>query len=267
MKNTSLVVVGTGIKFLLHLTLEAEINIKNADKVLYLINNPAMEEWIRKANSCSYSLNSIYFKYKLRRDCYQALTEFILATLDEHLHLCVVIYGHPTVFAQPALQAVIEARKRGYNAKVLPGISAEDCLFADLLIDPGTFGCQSFEATDFLIHKRKADNSSYLILWQVDVVGVLDNPSSHHDPSNTKYLVDYLSADYNLDHEVILYQAAQYPLFNPIIQKFSLCQLPEVQLTSISTLCIPPAKKSSYDENTINNLKIKMNDLKGSHFF
>jgi hypothetical protein len=36
----------------------------------------------------------------------------------------------------------------GFDAVMLPGISAEDCLFADLGIDPGMIGCQSFEATD-----------------------------------------------------------------------------------------------------------------------
>jgi hypothetical protein len=37
---------------------------------------------------------------------------------------------------------------------MLPGISAEDCLFADLGIDPGIYGCQSYEATDFLANGR-----------------------------------------------------------------------------------------------------------------
>jgi len=31
---------------------------------------------------------------------------------------------------------------------MLPGISAEDCLVADLGIDPASSGCQSYEAND-----------------------------------------------------------------------------------------------------------------------
>jgi hypothetical protein len=34
---------------------------------------------------------------------------------------------------------------------MLPAVSAEDCLFADLGVDPGAAGCQSHEAADFLI--------------------------------------------------------------------------------------------------------------------
>src|SRR5439155_2742798 len=141
--------------------------IEQADQVLYLVNDPAMKEWIKKINHCANSLDTLYKQDRLRHRCYQAITDHILETLYKNIHLCVVIYGHPAVFAQPGLDAVIEARKKGYDAKILPGISAEDCLFADLLIDPGTIGCQTFEATDFLIHRRKFDNSSHLILWQI----------------------------------------------------------------------------------------------------
>jgi len=36
---------------------------------------------------------------------------------------------------------------------MLPGISAEDCLFADIGVDPGIYGCQSFEATDLFVNE------------------------------------------------------------------------------------------------------------------
>lgn len=152
MNKASLVVVGTGIKFLSHLTNEVKAYILQSDKVLYLVNDPAMKDWIRQNNPKSESLDPLYAKYPLRIDCYRAITDYILASLKENQHVCVVLYGHPSVFSQPGLNAVIQARKEGFYAKILPGISAEACLFADLLIDPGLHGCQSFEATDFLIH-------------------------------------------------------------------------------------------------------------------
>jgi uncharacterized protein YabN with tetrapyrrole methylase and pyrophosphatase domain len=79
----------------------------------------------------------------------------------------VVFYGHPTVFAKSALDAVIKLEKENYVTKILPAISSEDCLFADLRIDPGSDGCQSYEATDFLIRRKKIDPTSHLILWQI----------------------------------------------------------------------------------------------------
>lgn len=39
-------------------------------------------------------------------------------------------------------------------------------MYADLDLDPGTHGVQSFEATDFLLYRRQIDPTSALILWQ-----------------------------------------------------------------------------------------------------
>ena len=53
MKSGSLVLVGSGIKFVSHITNEAKASIEQADKVLYLVNEPAIGEWIRRTNSNS----------------------------------------------------------------------------------------------------------------------------------------------------------------------------------------------------------------------
>src|SRR3990167_3227259 len=157
MQDTSLTVVGAGIKFLSHITVEAKAYIEQSQKLLYLVNNPVLKEWLKKTNPNAESLDELYQKYPLRLHCYRAITEYILETVRKRQHVCVVLYGHPSVFAQPALDAVIQAKKEGLDARILPGISAEDCLFADLMIDPGRFGCQSFEASDFLVHERQWD--------------------------------------------------------------------------------------------------------------
>ncbi len=52
-----------------------------------------------------------------------------------------------------------------------PGISAEDCLYADLGLDPGTYGCQHYEASNLMFYQRTIDTAAYLILWQPGVAG------------------------------------------------------------------------------------------------
>src|SRR3989338_5829580 len=111
MTKASLVVVGSGIKFISHLTHEARAYIEQSDKVLYLVNDPAMKEWIKKNNSHAESLDNLYTKYHLRNDCYSAITEYILKTLHNNQHVCVVLYGHPTVFSKPGLDAVLLAKQ------------------------------------------------------------------------------------------------------------------------------------------------------------
>lgn len=257
LNKASLTVVGSGIKFLSHLTSEARAYITCSDIVLYLVNDPAMKEWIKKSAPRSESLDELYIKYHLRLDCYNAITNHILETLyTTNQHLCVVLYGHPSVFSQPGLNAALKAKAEGYQVKVLPGISAEDCLFADLLIDPGSFGCQSFEATDFLIYNRQFDPGCHLILWQVDIIGVLDNPQEHDNNNGINVLVNYLKQYYNATHEVILYEAAQYPSFEPYVQRLTLNELPNARFSRISTLYVPPAYQASCDENMIKILNM-----------
>lgn len=125
MENASLVVVGSGIKFISHLTVEAQAYIEKANKVLFLVNEPAMKEWIIKKNSNAESLEYLYHQFEVRLHAYRAITQYILKILREKRHVCVVLYGHPSVFAQPGLEAVQQAKKEGYYAKILPGISAQ----------------------------------------------------------------------------------------------------------------------------------------------
>jgi uncharacterized protein YabN with tetrapyrrole methylase and pyrophosphatase domain len=83
-----------------------------------------------------------------------------------------IFYGHPGVFVSPTHRAIAIAREEGYKARMLPGISAEDCLFADLGIDPAINGCVTHEATELLMRDRALNPSVHNIIWQVGGVGV-----------------------------------------------------------------------------------------------
>jgi tetrapyrrole methylase family protein/MazG family protein len=253
--TTSLVVVGAGIKFISHLTHETKIHIADADKVLYLVNEPAMQEWLHQMNPSAESLDDIYFRYSLRSESYQAITDYILEVLRKKQRVCVVIYGHPTVFATPALNAVKQAKKEGYAATILPGISAEACLFADLLIDPGSHGCLSYEATDLLMRQRNIDPSCHIIVWQVSVIGALTHPLKWDNSKGAELLFEYLLQFYPSDYLLTLYSAAQYPGFSPIIQQFKLDTLPHADFSRLSTLYIPPAFQAESDLTLLNKLR------------
>ena len=96
---------------------------------------------------------------------------------------------------------------------MLPGISAEDCLFADLEIDPARQGLRSYEATDFLISGRPVDPTSGLVLWQVGAIGVATfYRRAVWRTEGLAPLVETLLDHYPADHEVILYTAATLPV-------------------------------------------------------
>ena len=78
------------------------------------------------------------------------MADAIVAEVELGKTVCAVFYGHPGVFARPSHLAIERTRALGHRAEMLPAVSAEDCLFADLGVDPGD-GCQSFEATNFVV--------------------------------------------------------------------------------------------------------------------
>lgn len=254
--SASLTVVGCGIKFFAHLTNEAVTYIKQSDVVLYLVNDPVLQVWIDKQNVNAKSLDFLYGSKPNRADSYNAISDYVLEHLYQDKHVCFVLYGHPTVFSRPGLDAVRKAQQEGYYAKILPGISAEACLFADLVIDPGSVGSQSFEATDFLVHKRKFDTSSHLILWQIDAVGILDQKSTNEYKEGLLLLIDYLQQFYDPRAEIIIYEAAQYPGFEPRITRAQLEDLKVLSLSRLATLYIPPIKKATPDASVLNALGI-----------
>ena len=85
-----------------------------------------------------------------------------------------VFYGHPGVFVSPSHRSIAVAREEGYKARMLPGISAEDYLFADLEFDPSLHGCNTYEATELLLRDKPLQPLIHNIIWQVGSIGVID---------------------------------------------------------------------------------------------
>src|SRR3546814_12469546 len=73
------------------------------------------------------------------------------------------------------------------------GVSAEDCLYADLGIDPGEVGCQHYEASQFMFYRRRIDPSAYLVLWQVGVAGDRSVRRFSPGPAHRRLLVERLA--------------------------------------------------------------------------
>jgi hypothetical protein len=158
-----------------------------------------------------------------------------------------VFYGHPGVFAWSPHKVIETARAEGFTAHMEPGISAEDCLYADLGIDPGRFGCQHFEASQLLFYRRQIDPTGYLVLWQVALVGDWSLARFQTGPAYRQVLVDRLGRDYPLDHELIVYRGATLPIEKPRIRRIPLRSLPNITLAAEETIILPPARPLEAD--------------------
>jgi len=242
----SLTVVGTGIAFGVQLTPQARIAIERADDVFYLLAEPIGEEWFTKFNGSSHPLRHHYAADRERSETYERMVEEIMLAVRRGRTVCAAFYGHPGVFASPAHEAIRRARDEGFTALMLPSVSAEDCLFADLGVDPGETGCQSYEATDFLLRRRKVDPAVPLVLWQVAFIGVKKAPVAPV-PETFAVLVEYLLEFYDGDHVATVYEASPYPVGSPNIRSAPLSEVGGLELGPMSTLYVPPAVETPTD--------------------
>lgn len=236
-----LTVVGMGMRAGLHMTMETRLALQQAPRVLYLVADPVSEACIRRLNPNAESLSHLYLTGKQRIEIYETIITRILDELESHGELCAAFYGHAGVLTYPAWESIRRARATGKRARMLPAISTEDTLFADLGVDIGGTGLQSFEATRFLYYKYNFDPSAGLLLWQVSVLGEIEwNPPHPGVRPRLEILADYLMRFYPPEHEVFLYHAPEIPTSRSLIERVALRDLPSAEFISISTLYIPP---------------------------
>lgn len=255
-KKGQLVVVGTGISVAGQMTLVAKNHIENADVVFMGIMNKVGEHAVKKLNPNSISLDDLYQEGKSRAVTYDQMADRIVQAVSEGHKVCVAFYGHPGVFVTPSHEAIRRVRELGLDAQMLPGVSAEDCLIADLGIDPSRFGCQSYEATQFLFRDYRIDPYMTQIIWQIGLAGeaslsVLD--ATHNQPGLVM-LTDILREHYPDNHELIIYEAATLPICEPKIQKILLSELTLAKLTLISTLVVPSLGLPEYRQDRLAKL-------------
>ncbi|MBM7127317.1 SAM-dependent methyltransferase [Dyella flava] len=238
----SIACVGMGMTLGSHLTPLARSHIKQADVIFAALSDSVVETWLQRMHPDVRSLQPYYAEGKSRMKTYRQWVALMMAEVRAGKRVCGVFYGHPGIFAWSPHKVIEVARAEGFEAHMDPGISAEDCLYADLGIDPGRFGCQHFEASQLLFYERRIDPAGYLVLWQVGLVGDMSLARFHTGPAYRQVLVDRLSRDYPLDHKVIIYRGATLPIEKPRIRRVALRDLPHVPLPAEETVVLPPAE-------------------------
>jgi hypothetical protein len=247
-RRGSLTVVGTGIDVTTQLTPGARAAIEGSDEVLYLVADSVSALQIVSLNSGAHSLDEFYAPDKNRKRTYAEIVETIVASAVAGADVCAVFYGHPGVFAYPGHEAIARVREAGLPARMLPAVSTLDCLVADLEIDPGRTGLQSYEATYFLLHRPAVDPHAMLLLWQVGMIGELGGAATPAVEARFRLLIEQLRDSYGEAREAVLYEASPYPGPAPAAARFRLGDLELPAPSPVSTLCIPADSVPPVDE-------------------
>lgn len=254
----SLVCVGLGMMLGAHLGPRARSHIEQADVVFVAVSDPLVELWVQKMHTDVRSLQPYYgdgtADGKPRTDSYREMVEAMLVEVRAGRRVCGVFYGHPGVFALAPHRSIALAREAGFAAHMEPGISAEDCLYADLGIDPGTYGCQHYEASQYMFYQRVIDPSAYLVLWQIGIAGDRTLARFATGPAYRKLLLELLLRDYPADHPVIAYEAATLPITDPRMEQMRLSDLVDADLHLQTTLLVPPARPMQRNQDMLDRL-------------
>ena len=264
MTSGSLVCVGTGMRLAGHISELGKSYIARADVVYCLMPDTLQEQWLESLNGNVRSLQPFYAEGKSRATTYDEMVETVVAAARDGQRVCLAMYGHPGVFAVVGHWAIARSRDLGISAEMIPGISAEDCLYADLGMDPGTTGMQQYEASQFMFYEHSVNPSALLVLWQISIAGEHTLTRFETDRERVVLLVDYLQTWYPAAHEIILYEAVFLPIENPRIERLSLRSLPDARLSTKTTLVVPPCTKPILNGPMLQKMGLSASDFSQS---
>jgi Tetrapyrrole (Corrin/Porphyrin) Methylases len=238
-----LVIAGTGITAIAHMTSETIGHIRNADVIFYHVTSGVVATQIREINPNAVDLYAYYGEGKTRTVTYIQMAELMLREVRRGRYVLGLFHGHPGFFVKAGRRALAIARIEGHVSELLPGISTPDCLFADLRIDPGVIGVQIMKASHIIRTNVQVATNNHLVLLQVSSVG--DNTFSYkgYNKARLDEFFSKLISLYGDRHESVYYVAAIFPGFAPVVKIRELKEYRQHEIretVSASTLYLPP---------------------------
>jgi len=254
----SLIIVGTGIMFPNQMTLEAAETMKNADIVFFNVGIHALAiDWIKNNTKKSFDLYSFYDDGKDRSESYHEMVSAMVDSVKAGKKTVGTFYGHPGVFVGPGFTALQKCRELNYPAQMLPGVSAVDCMFADLEFDPAFSGCLMVEASEYVLMKKKMDTHPPLVIWQAGVIGdatfAKKGTSDHVDILRRRLLEDYPE-----DQTIIAYIAATLPGMKPDVEVGTIKDIEKMNINASSTCLVPPINIAAVNKEVVALLRERL---------
>jgi uncharacterized protein YabN with tetrapyrrole methylase and pyrophosphatase domain len=236
-------IVGLGIVNVHQITNEVEAAMRRSHEVLYVANGFGFAEYLSQLCPHVTDLFTAYQEGEDRMKAYNTMTAKVIEAALDHPPVTFALYGHPLVFAWPPFQILKVASLLGLRTKILPGISAMDCLFVDLKLDPSG-GLQMYEATDLLLRQRPLQPDIPCFIWQIGAVETRLYSQSTSKPERFSRIRNYLLKYYPSDHEVTAVYSSSFPLAPSLLTTFALkdIEMYAQDLSSGVTLYIPPVQ-------------------------
>jgi uroporphyrin-III C-methyltransferase len=237
-----------------HLLPETVSVLRDSNQVLHLSHAPGTSELLAQHCASVVDLMPLYEEGADRLATYKRIAATVLDAALDRAPVTMAVYGHPLVLSVPSEILLRLGPELGMTVRVLPAVSALDCLLADLGVDLVATGLQMHEATDFLVYRRRLLPELATVLWQV---GVLAYRHYTGDPAVApiwlRRLQEQLLVTYPGEHPVTAISSGVDATSEPEIHRFPLARLADMAtvLHLGTTVYLPGVPDASGPDSTL----------------
>lgn len=264
--DTDVYVLGTGVVGYRQLTREAEAALERSEQVFLLHTHDIVYEYLAdEFDAAVTDLREEYEAHTDRRDTYERMAERVLSAASSATSpVSFVLYGHPMVYVSPSQIVLERADDHELTVEVRPGVSAMDCLYVDLGLDPAENGIQMYDATDLILREYELNPSVPTMIWQIGSIETTLYTTSQSSPQRFTRLREYLEQYYPEDHTVSLVKTATLPVADPEKLDYELGNLEQIHedVTPLHTLYIPPSTSRNVQDAELRNQVTSRKHLK-----
>lgn len=235
-------ILGLGIRAPDHVTPEAERAILAAREVLFVDPGAGVSAWLAaRASRVTPLYAESYSEAGARRSGYHHMAARVLEAALSSAPVAFAMQGHPLLGVTAGRLILKGARALGLTVRVLPGISAFDCVIGELGLDPMLTGLQAYEATDMLLRRRPLQPDVPALIWQIGVVESCLHTQRPARPERFHRLCSHLLGIYPPGHSVTAVYASPHPLVPTERWSVALADLPgeAARIHAGMTLFIP----------------------------
>lgn len=216
-------IVGLGILNVDQMTRETERIIRRSKEVLYVDTGVATRTYLESLCPLVTPMyERCYEEDGHRLTAYHHMAVQVLEAAMDHPPVTFAMHGHPIVGVYAPFLIRDMAGLLGLEVLVLPGVSAMDSLFAELMIDPCVSGMQMYEATDLLLRRRPLQPDVPTLIWQIGCVETRLHTTRVSKPERFNGLRGHLLRFYPPDHEVVAAFSTPHPMMPSTVHRFRL---------------------------------------------
>lgn len=241
--DVDIYLVGAGVIFPEHLTIETIEILSKCKRICTNLPESMLQGLPPDLLEKCISLWSLYQDGRIRTENYFDVFRAVVELVEIETPVAWLTPGHPVIFDSVSASLIDEGKARGWNFRIIPGISSIDTMLAALGYDPA-HGMLIHEATGLVRRRIPVLPSMALMLFQPAVfdvnVAIISVDSARPDLSPLR---DYLCEFHSGEQKCAFIRSASQGGEPDLVTWTKLSDLASVsyELVAGSTLFIPPA--------------------------